>query len=261
MPGSNAGNYLRSLVPTRDRPTVFFSKYVLNAAAESLLLSCAREDALQYVYNAVLSFLGGIGGLNTRQAAWAVTKMYYVVFYVGRAALCRAQHVIFHVPRQGGNRYTQYEIRIAVGQKARIVDKPPSTHRLVAERFQQTGYPVFMRGLTIDGVDPIRWLMDQREYWQYRAGRFSDPDLPRILDQIDTTKIQRLLAEYAADSKGVYLSDPAHAVVCVPFRLVEWALSKESLLSPGIVSSEDLRYLRKRCCIGSQTLTPIGRHL
>jgi hypothetical protein len=213
------------------------------------------------VYNAVVSFLGGIGGLHTQQAAWAVTKMYYAAFYVGRAALCRGRHVIFHVPRQGGDGHTQYEIRIAVGQKAIMVDKPPSTHKLVALRFQQSGYPVFMRGLTIDGVDPIRWLMDQREYWQYRAGRFPDPDLPTVLDQIDTTRVQRLLAEYAADRTGVYLSDPTHAVVSVPFRLVEWALSLESLLSPGVVSTEDLRYLRKRCCIGSQTLTSIGRHL
>ena len=261
MSGSNAGKYLLGRVPTGDEPKVFFSAYILDTVAESLLIKYAREDARQYVYNAVVSFLGGIGGLHTHQAAWTVTKMYYTAFYVGRAALCRARHVIFHVPRHGSNGHTQYEIRIAVGQKAKVVDKPPSTHKLVAFRFQQIGYPVFMRGLTIDGIDPINWLMDQREYWQYRAGRFPDPDLPTILDQIDTTKAQRLLAEYSADRTGVYLSDPAHAVVSVPFRLVEWALSMESLLSPGVVDAEDLRYLRRRCSIGSQMLTSIGRHL
>jgi hypothetical protein len=105
------------------------------------------------------------------------------------------------------------------------------------------------------------WLMNQREYWQYRAGRFPDPDQPNILDQIEPRKIQHLLVDYTNDTKGIYLADPAHAVVSVPFRLVTWALSEDSLLSPGIVDTEDIRYLEKRCCIGRQTLSAISQHL
>ncbi len=261
MSESSVGRYLRGQIPHGIVPKVFFSTYVLNSDAASALALAANEDARKYVYNAVVTFLSGIAGLHTQQVGWTVTKMYYTAFYIGRATLCRTRHVIFHVPKESGKGHTQYEIRVNVGQGAEIVSKTPSTHKLVALRFQQNGYPAFMRGLTIDGIDPISWLMDKREYCQYRAARFPDPDIPGILDKFDTRKAQRLLMEYAADSKGVYLSDPDHAVISIPFRLVQWALSEESLLSPGIVDIGDIAYLRKRCCIGKQTLNSISQNL
>jgi hypothetical protein len=258
---SSAGKYLRELIPLKTKPKEFFSSYVLNLDSASVLIQSASEDARKYVYNAVVSFLAGISGLHNQQAGWTVTKMYYTAFYIGRAALCRARHVIFHIPKESGKGYTQYEIIVEAGQRANIVSSPPSTHKLVAQRFQQTGYPVFMRGLTIDGIDPLLWLMDKREYWQYRSARFPDPESPSILEKFDTRKAQRLLAEYIDDSKGVYLSDPDHAIISIPFRLVQWALSIDSLLSPGIVNVEDVTYLRKRCCIGKQTLSSISQYL
>lgn len=259
--GSNAGNFLLGRIPLGAKPKAFFSKFVLSAPDAAVLLASSREDARIYVYNAVASFLGAMAGLQTQQAAWAITMLYYSAFYIGRAALCRAGHVTFHVPKDGGIGYTQYEVQIHAGAQALVVDKPPSTHKLVAQRFCQIGYPVFMRSLTIEGQDPITWLMDQREYWQYRAGRFSDPDLPSILDQVAPEKVQRLLAEYSTDTRGVFLADPAHAVVAVPFRLVEWALSVESLQSPGVVDTDDLAYLRRRCSMGKQKLSTIDRWL
>lgn len=261
MAGSTAAYYLLGRIPTGTNAKNFLGTYVLSTADQMALASSAREDARRYIYNAVASFLGGIGGLQTQQAAWAVTKMYYTAFYVGRSALCRSGHLIFHVPKEDSKAHTQYEIRLIAGERPRVVDKPSSTHKLVALRFQQFCYPPFMKGLIIDGSDPILWLMDQREYWQYRASRFPDPDFPKVLDQVTIEKAQRLLAEYAADTKGVYLSDPAHALVSVPFRLLEWALSSESLASPGIVGEEELAYLRRRCRIGKQTLNAISRYL
>jgi hypothetical protein len=260
MTGSASGNYLLNRIPPAANSKTFFGGFVLSAGDEATLLAAARVDTRKYVYNAVVSFLGGISGLHTQQSAWAITKMYYTAFYIGRAALCRSGRVIFHVPKQGGSGHTQYEIQIVAGAQATVVDKIPSTHKLVARRFQQIGYPAFMRGLTIDGADPFMWLMDQREYWQYRSGRFPDPYSPNILDQIDVDKAQRYLAEYAADTTGLYLSDPAHAVVAVPFRLVIWALALEPLLLAGVVDAEDISYLRKRCLVGKQVLGAIGQY-
>jgi hypothetical protein len=258
---SSTGTYLLNRIPSGVNPKSFFDAYALTSADESALLGAAREDTRKLVYNAVATFLGGMSGLHTQQVVWAVTKMYYSAFYVGRAALCRIGHLIFHVPKESGRGNTQYEIKIVAGQRANVVDKYPSTHKLVAHRFQEMGYPPFMRSLTIDGADPLLWLMEQREYWQYRAGRFCDPDLPRILDQIKVDKAQRFLAEYAADRSGLYLSDPAHAIVAVPFRLITWALAIEPIRSPGVVDQNDIAYLRKRCTVGKQTLSVIGQYL
>jgi hypothetical protein len=259
MPQSGCGSYLLGLVPNGITAKVHFAQYIVDARSESALKQIARDDARRYIYNAVVSFLGGIGGLNTQQAAWAVTRLYYSAFYIGRAALCRAYHIIFHAPKPTSTSHTHYELLIRVGQKATVVSKTPSTHKLVGLRFQEKAYPNFMTGLEVNGLDPFVWLMEQREYWQYRASRFPDPDMPDILAQVDIKKIQRLLEEYASDQTGLFLSDPEHALLAIPFRLVIWALSQESLLSPGAVTEEDLVYLRKQCHIGRQTLNIIQR--
>jgi len=253
-PGNNAAAYLRSRIPSGTDPKTFFAGYSMNARDEVALRMAARNDARSYVYNATISFIGGLVCLHSQRAAWAVTKMYYTAFYIGRAALCRSHLVIFHVPKPNATGNTQYEIQVSAGQQAAIVAKPPSTHKLVARRFQESGYPVFMRGLQVDGDDPIIWLMDQREFWQYRAGRFSDPELPDVLDKIESKKVPRLLAQYAADPSGLYLADRSHALIAIPFRLLIWALSQDALLSPGVIEEEDVKYLRRHCRVGGQQL-------
>jgi hypothetical protein len=261
MVGRSAAHYLLDRIPTGVTAKTFLKTHPLTSTDVAILAAAAQEDARRYVYNAVVSFLSGIGSLRVQHAAWAVTKMYYTAFYVGRAALCRSSYLIFHAPVESGKGYTQYELDLVTGQRAVLVDKIPSTHKLVAKRFRERCYPRFIAGLTIDGIDPIAWLMAQREYWQYRSVRFSDPDFPETLDQIDINKVQRFLAEYSADTKGLYLSDPTHALLAVPFRLLEWSLSTGSLVSPGIVEAEELAHLRKRCRVGDLNLNAIGRFL
>jgi hypothetical protein len=259
--GNNAANYLLDMVPASSNPRLFLSNYSLTGPDELTLRAAVTEDARKHVYNATVSFLGGISGLHTLHAAWAVTKMYYTVFYVARAALCRSGLVIFHVPKQGSSGHTQYKLRISAGEQAKIVDKPRSTHKLAAAEFRQTGYPSFMQGLEIDGKDPLEWLMEQREYWQYRAGRFPDPDLPDVLRKFGAGSAPRLLAEYENDAIGVFLADPDHALIAVPFRLLLWAMKADSLLSPGVVDEEDMAHLSRCCRIGGNQLTAIHRLL
>lgn len=257
MSQSSCGTYLLGLIPSGVTAKDHFVSFTVNSHSESVLRGYACEDARRYIYNSVVSFLGGIGGLYTQQAAWAVTKLYYSAFYVGRAALCRADRVIFHAPKPFGSGHTQYELIVRAGQKATVASNPPSTHKLVAHRFQAAGYPGFMAALEIDGQDPFQWLMEQREYYQYRISRFSDPQMPDVLAKFDTTRAQRLLAEYAGDSTGLYLSDRDHALLAIPFRLITWALSYEPLTTDGVIDEDDLEYLRKRCQIGNQILTGI----
>ena len=261
MPRSGCGAYLLKSLPSGESAKDYFNRYTIDSHSASVLKGIAREDARRYTYNAVVSLLNAIGGLYTQQAAWAVTKLYYCAFYIGRASLCRTDLVIFHAPKPNGGGHTQYEMIIRAGEKATIVSRPPSTHKLVARRFREVGYPNFMSALEVNGQDPYLWLMEQREYWQYRAARFPDPDMPVLLARIDIKKIQRLIQEYELDAKGLFLSDPEHALLAIPFRLVTWALSQESLLSPAGADEKDLGYLRKSCRIGKQNLTSISRLL
>lgn len=251
--GHCAGNFLLRRVPTGSNPRDFFAAYAIDAGDEAVLNTAARDDARRYTYNAIVSFLSGVESVHQQHSAWAATKMYYTAFYVGRAALCRSNRVIFHVPKNATDSFTQYEILISNGAHAEIVRKLPSTHKLVATRFREVGYPSFMRSLQIDGADPLIWLMQQREYWQYRAGRFADPDLPTTLDQIDTKRAAQLLMQYESDSSGVYLADPAHALIALPFRLLTWALSQDTLVSDGIIDEDDIKFLQKMCRVAGKS--------
>jgi hypothetical protein len=260
--GNSAAHFLLNHIPVGVAAKEYFATYRISERDEQSLRDAAKEDARKYVYNGIVSFLGGIASIHSQHAVWAVTKMYYAAFYIGRAAICRSGIVIFHVPKSNGNGNTQYQVRIFPGMSASIVDKPPSTHKLVAKLFRDdVGYPSFMRGLKIDEIDPILWLMEQREYWQYRAGRFPDPDMPDLFDQIGRRKMSQVLAAYAEDSSGIYLADRSHALVSVPFRLLVWALSQEPILSPGVVDPEDVMYLRKQCRVGGQKLSILERYL
>lgn len=140
------------------------------------------------------------------------------------------------------------------------MSKIPSTHKLVSARFRLR-YPDFMTGLVVAGSDPIDWLMEQREAWQYRAPRFSDPELPDILKQFDLQKVGRLLSAYESDSPGVYLADPEHAMVAIPFRLVTWFINASPLAASGFFQPEDLKFLRRNCMAGGSKLTALSRYL
>jgi hypothetical protein len=118
-----------------------------------------------------------------------------------------------------------------------------------------------MRGLAIEGLDPINWLMEQREFWQYRSGRFPDPELPQSLLAIDVSRIQRYLATYVEDEKGVYISDPDHALLAIPFRLLMWSLAEAPVTDASILDEEELAYVRKSCICGKQNFSIISRQL
>lgn len=256
---NTAGSYLLRRIPPGTTGKNFFLNYIVTANEQSLLQAAAKEDGYRYAYNGVLSFLGGLSGICSRGAGWAITKLYYSAFYIARASLCRNGHVIFHVPKEGTSSHTQYELKATAGERAEI-SRIPSTHKLVAYRFKQGGYPAFMQGLVVDGEDPIEWLMKQREFWQYRSARFSDPDFPGVLAAIDPQRLQSFLSAYEEDRLGVYLSDPDHALIAIPFRLLIWYLSGTPFKSTGVFTPEDFSHLRKSCIAGGRKVTAISRH-
>lgn len=253
--GSSTGRFLLKCIPSGTTGKAFFQNYVVTARDQVLLQEAAKEDSFKYAYNGVLSLLGGLSGLCKHEVGWAITKMYYSAFYIARASLCRNGRLIFHVPKEGTSKYTQYELKVAAGERASI-SPIPSTHKLVADRFQ---YPAFMQGLVVDGQAPLKWLMEQREFWQYRSARFSDPEAPNILGQIDTQRLQRFLSTYEEDKLGVYLSDPEHALVAIPFRLVTWYLAGASFAVTDVFTPADFAHIKKSCIAGKQHLTAISR--
>ena len=249
------------LVRAPAKPKGFLEAYALTATDVSTLRSAAVEDERRYIYNACATFLGGLACFSGQEAAWTVVKMYYTVFYLARAALCQNGQIVFHVPKDAIGSHTQFKLKIHAGERPEVSADLPSTHKLIARLFKDAGYPSFMGSLQIGSEDPIQWLMRQREYWQYRCGRFPDPDFPDVLAKLNPVRLSLLLEAYSNDASGVYLSDESHALVSLPFRLLEWSMRRCSLFSPGVVEDEDLRHLRRRCRLGKQRLSAIERFI
>lgn len=256
----NAANYLLSIVPATVKPKCFLAAYVLTSADVSALCEAAEADARRYVYNGCASFLAGLRSFYAQGGVWTVTQMYYTAFYLARGHLCRLRTLVFHVPRESKSGHAQFRLDAAAGNKPTVTDTP-STHKLVAELFRKAGYPAFMRGLEIAGEDPFHWITQQREHWQYRCGRFPDPDLPDSLASHDPKRMSRLIETYLHDQTGAYLADESHALLSLPLRLLEWSLKAAPLLAPGVVDVDDVRHLRQQCQIGKHRLTSVERLL
>ncbi len=256
-----ATNYVLQLVPKSSPAHLYLRDRILGAEEADKLRIAAAEDARRYLYNGCASFLGAMQSFHKQEAVWTITKMYYAVFYMMRAALCRSNFIIFHVRKGNSSTHTQFTLSILDGAKPELTPDFPSTHKLVAKVFKDSGYPAFMTGLQVGGDDPIQWLLQQREYWQYRCGRFPDPEYPDALAALDPAKLSLLLETYSGDNTGAYLSDPAHAMVALPFRLLDWSMAAASFLMKGIVDQEDVNHLRRQCRISKQKLSAVDRLL
>lgn len=256
----NAANYLLGLVRPGCTPKDFLATYRLRESDERSLAIACSSDASRFAYNGAASVLSGLHSLVSRGGVWTATQMYYAVFYLSRAALSRNGCVVFHAPRPSGDGHTQFELTARCGETP-VVSKVPSTHKLVADLFRRLGYPPFMRSLRIANQDPLEWITQQREHWQYRCGRFPDPELPAVLAGINPNRLTQLVEAYFSDSVGVYLADEKHALLSMPLRLLKWTLESSSLSSSAVLVEEDLQHLKARCRIGKQHMTGIERLL
>lgn len=256
-----ATNYLLQLVPSKVAAHQYLRNRRLSDTEAQTLRLASTDDAHRYLYNAFVSFLGALHSFHDQEAVWTVTKMYYSVFYMMRASLCRSHYLVFHVPKGSSDSHTQFVMSILPGAVPEVAPNTPSTHKLVARMFRERGYPSFMTGLEIAGDDPVQWLLKQREYWQYRSGRFPDPELPDSLATLDVTKLSLLFETYANDATGAYLSDPSHALLAFPFRMLAWSMSAAPLLMDGVVDSIDIEHLRKRCLVSSRKISAVDRLL
>lgn len=257
-----ATNYLLQLVPKNSPAHTYLRSRVLTAAEADKLRTAAAEDARRYLYNGCVSFLGAMQSFHKQEAVWTVTKMYYSVFYMMRAALCRSNFIVFHVPKGTSASHSQFTLSILEGATPEpSPPEMPSTHKLVAKLFKDGGYPPFMTGLQIEGADPVQWLLQQREYWQYRCGRFPDPEYPDSLAGLDTAKLSLLLETYSGDTTGAYISDPTHALIALPFRMLHWSIGAASFIMEGVVDRDDISHLRRQCRISKQKLSAVDRLL
>lgn len=208
------------------------------------LKSCAEKDSIFYYQKGIQSLCEGILDLSRHCFSWATVKLYYSVFYFLRAT---AIHYNYLLVRWVGLFY----IKLVEGGK-------PSTHLLSEIRNDHsfacnfyikliTSNDVFNTN-TIDSKPTYLWLMEQREYANYRMRYFDDPtpweDWAKF-GGITQTKLKddiQIFIDDAIDKKFLYCFQPEFACLSLP---ISRAIETKRLLDECITCRHEILSSRK----------------
>ena len=198
-----AGSYLTSI----SKGTVGST---LNTTERGQLELCLNGDAKNYYQAAVVSLIDGLRSISVGFFSWSVVKLYYCVFYALRTRLALAGECIFY--DSGKPRYLTTSPGFTVKKLS------GTTHKCVLDRFSESFPRDFFLSQDIEAMPPLMWLMERREDVNYRIARFTEPISPSYLAFAANNKLRSVLSTYQSDD--VYVFDPDHAMVALPFRLM-----------------------------------------
>ena len=211
-----------------------FKNHILSSAEEAQLIPLLHEDALDYFYNAALSFSEGIDAVFERRYSWATVKLYYSVFYAIRASL--ACNNIAILANQSIMR-----LKVASGEspfgsgnsKYKTTHKGTISHYIDVLKSQD----ILLSNL-IGDQNVYEWMEEVREITNYREVCFKDPDFLTIWSAFDTAlshaSLVELLQDIQNDSVPIYCFQDDYAVVAIPIKRMQETvadLSKVGLLA------------------------------
>ena len=93
-----APDFISSCMPIPGNTRVAKSFSLTENQAVSLS-AALTEDAKGAIYSAIVSFADALSGLQRGYFSWATVKLYYVCFYLAKAAVARRGHCVFYVGR------------------------------------------------------------------------------------------------------------------------------------------------------------------
>lgn len=192
--------------------------YTLSPADVAAITPLLVGDSVALYTKAIQTFSQAMAGLNRKEFAWAVVKMYYSVFYAMRCEL----HASSVVAVKNGSIF--YTTNVA-GATFRFVQEKGS-HQTYIKLRKTLPASVISHDTLLDndidaGEDVYSWMCSNRERVNYHSKHFADPEPDDVLtkiynDYVLTHKMTDLLNLY--DSELLYCFDTDHATVAVPYR-------------------------------------------
>jgi len=210
---------------------------ILNGQLAGDLDKHLKNDALNYIYSALISYAEAIKGIQNGLYSWATVKLYYCAFYSLRSTLSTDGVCIFYLGTKG---YTLYTRQGESPAKAN-----GTTHKLVIGQFKKK-YPLSpFVNQQIAMTDAFQWLMAQREMANYKNGRFTEPDIPETYEKCNIG-LQKLLAAYINDDSYSYCFDDEHAMLALPLEIIKEACSAIAAKTTFRFNTSDVIYLKKQ---------------
>ena len=192
--------------------------YTLSVADVTAIMPLLLQDSVALYSKAIQTFSQSLAGLQRKEFAWTVVKMYYSVFYAMRCEL-HASAVL--AVRNGSIFYTTN----VVGASFSSIQEKGS-HQTYIKLRKTLPASVISHDTLLDndieaGVDVYSWMCTNRERVNYHSKHFADPEPDDVLtkiynDYVLTNKITHLLNLYESDL--LYCFDTDHATVAVPYK-------------------------------------------
>lgn len=208
---------------------------VLTGPAATELDKCLKNDAINYLYSALISYAEAIKGVEAGFFSWATVKLYYCAFYSLRSILSVDGLCIFYVGSKG------FSIKVRQGECP--IKANGTTHKLVMNLFKKNNSSSPFVTQEIDMDEPFDWLMMKREEANYKNGRFTEPGMPIIFNK-SSVGLQVLLKEYILDVEKKYCFDSDHAVLALPLEIIKEALNKLKTNTNFRLNTNDVRFLK-----------------
>lgn len=183
------------------------------------LKSDLELDALDYLYNAMLSLYEGIDSIYSRRFSWATVKLYYSVYYMLRASLACKGYAILYI----NSGYFRLSTKECESPYKPTIAGYNSTHKATILHHNS----IFAKddkllSNCIDSKTTYEWMADVREILNYKSIVFREPEHLSVWDTFATAQKSNtlgvLLSRLSDDKKYIYCFQEDYAVVGIPIK-------------------------------------------
>ena len=148
-----------------------FPDYIVAEKDINQIINNAQADSKNYFFNGILTFSEAVNGLREGNYSWSVIKFYYSVYYLLRASLYINKIIFIH--HKGIYRL---EIKKGTTPLRKNNKQYNSDHKGTIKHFIDLFSDIdILLSNQIENMTTYEWLMDKREYVNYRIRKFSEP--------------------------------------------------------------------------------------
>lgn len=183
----------------------------ITASDASKLAAAQLSDASSLAHSAIASFFEATHGVSCDRHTWAIVKYYYSAFYACRALMLMRGVSIFYDGR------SPHSLLSRAGSS--VSREGGNSHSLTFEKFSQQFSTDSILSQEINGVAPLDWMEENRNFASYKAAPFLDP-APSPLFIKPATKLRLHLSAYLTSDYSLFVFDPDHSMIAFPLKLI-----------------------------------------
>lgn len=199
-----------------------FREHCLTSSEVAILKNALNEDAVDFFFNGLISFLEGIDSVLKQRFSWATVKLYYSIYYFIRATLATKGYAIMRAK-------SMYRLKVIDGESPFNTrnKKYNTTHEGTINHYRDLfSRSDMLLSNRIGDHDAYSWMMNAREIVNYKCASFMEPECLEIwqyyAENIDTLADEIKSIE---DDSYVKCFQEEYAVLGIPIKRLQETIS------------------------------------